>query len=184
MDDFDFNFDLGGDVPIYTDTPDFSFDLDDLSGGDGGWFEDLTDFIGGIDLQQITDLAKAAISINAAYQAAGQPTPRVSSSNAVVNTNGTVTTKSSTGQTVTARMAVGTPYIAANGSILTNNGNGTYTIVNTNGSTQTLPYPASTGAGGVVGGSGISPETLKMLGYGALGLGALYFLTQNSRRRG
>lgn len=103
----------------------------------------------------LTQLALAAIQVNAAYQASQKPAPRTITTapgglTATPNANGTVTVRnSSTGQVSVQRPPVGQPNVLPDGSTTINNGNGTYTVIRPDGSTQTLPYTA-TGAGGAL----------------------------------
>lgn len=151
------------DIPAYTDTPDFSVTSGPSSSGGGSWVQDLT------------QLALAAIKVNQAYQMSQQPVPRTmvqsGTKTQTPNSNGTVTVRdSATGQVYTTRPNAGTPYVLSDGRTIINNGNGTYTLIGRDGSSQTLPYsgPVSQpGGGGLLG--DIPPVAIA----GAIGLGVL-----------
>lgn len=131
FDGFDYgSFDDASSVPVFTDTP----ALDGGSGW-GGW--DLSGIV-----SNIQDVFKAALQLNAAYKAAGKPAVRASTPETTANANGTLTTKTSSGGTVTVKMTPGTPYVTASGALVTNNGDGTYTVTNADGSATIRQYPA------------------------------------------
>jgi len=103
---------------------------------------------GGEILVTLTNAALAAIRVNQAYQASKAPAPRTSTASGTTvrtpNANGTVTVRNTaTGQTAIARPEVGVPYTLADGRTILNNGNGTYTMVQRDGATQTLAYSTS-----------------------------------------
>lgn len=68
----------------------------------------------------------------------------------VVNKNGTVTTRTPSGQTTTTQLPPGQPYRFPDGSVVMNNGNGTYTQQTASGQIATQQY-GSLGAGGMGG---------------------------------
>ena len=119
-------------------SPGYQQPAPDVGGGSAG---------GGL-LSTVTDLALAAIRINAAYQASQAPPPRTATTAPGVirrpNPNGTLTaTNTLTGQTQTVMPERGVPYVLADGRVIINNGNGTYTITRADGSSETLPYTSS-----------------------------------------
>lgn len=127
------------DVPVYTDTP----NLPPIAPGEStssSW--DFTNIASGLQ-----NVFKAALELNNVYKSLNKPAVRTSSATTTANANGTLTTITGTGGTVTARMPVGTPYLTASGVMVMNNGNGTYTITNPDGSTVTRAYSNSTGVG-------------------------------------
>jgi len=130
----------------------------------------------GVTVADITNLALAAIKVNAAYQASQSPPLRTSvvTSSGVTktpNANGTLTVRSPSGQVATARPEVGVPYTLPDGRTIINNGNGTYSTVLPNGQTMTAAYAPLTQPGAV------SPALL----WGGLAIGGgLLFLA--SRR--
>lgn len=127
----------------------------------------------------VTSAAMAAIKINQAYQATKAP-PRTAlvSGNTVQtpNANGMLTVRNTaTGGYSVQRPPVGTPFVMADGRTIINNGDGTYTLIARDGTSQRLPYTAQAGAvapgmgsGGSLG--GIPPI---YLAGGALVIGAL-----------
>lgn len=131
---------------------------------------------GGNWLQTITAAAMAAIQINAAYRASQNPQvvnqPRGVLPNGAtqqVNPNGTISTRQPSGQVTTTRPPVGTPYTAADGSIIINNGNGTYDRITPAGQRQTLPYAGAASGGGFdMGGSIAGIPTPLLIGGAAL----------------
>lgn len=94
---------------------------------------------GGIDL---TQLALTGLKLVQAWNTAGKPTPRVGTSTAQPNANGTLT-QIVNGRAVTAQMPAGQPYLLPNGSLVTNNGDGTFTTVSTNGTITRQQYSNS-----------------------------------------
>lgn len=131
----------------------------DGGSGWGGW--DLS----GI-LENVQDVFKAALAINAAYKAAGKPPVRASTPETTANANGTLTTKTATGGTVTVKMTPGTPYVTASGVLVTNNGDGTYTTTMPDGSAVIRHYPA----GAAQSGGSLAQNPMVWLGAGALAL--------------
>lgn len=133
-------------------------------------------FGSGISVADITNLALAAIKVNAAYQASQSPPLRTSvvTSAGVTktpNANGTLTVRAPSGQVATVRPEVGVPYTLPDGRTIINNGNGTYSTVLPNGQTTTTTYASLTHPGEV------SPALL----WGGLAIGGgLLFLA--SRR--
>lgn len=164
---FDFGTDVGAgsfdpsglDIPVYTDTP----NLPPISPSDSsGW--DLTSII-----SNVKSVFQAALELNNAYKNAGKPPVRTSSPSTSANANGTLSTQTASGGTVTTRMPPNQPYLTASGVMVMNNGNGTYTVTNPDGSSVTRPYPASpTAAGGS-----------NALLYVGLGVGALLLLSRS-----
>lgn len=141
---------------------------------------------GGDIFVTLTNAALAAIRVNQAYQASKQPAPRTSTvSGSTVrtpNANGTVTvSNTATGARTIARPEVGVPYTLADGRTIVNNGNGTYSLIGRDGSTQTVPYTASSSstAGGVV-------DVLASVPPWVYGLGAagVLFALRSRRSRG
>ncbi|MBK9497437.1 MAG: hypothetical protein IPO08_23525 [Xanthomonadales bacterium] len=141
---------------------------------DDGWFS----WLNKANFDKARGLIETAIKANAAYQAAGRPAPRVSSSTSVVNKNGTLTVANPAGGTAAVRMTPGTPYLASDNAVVTNNGNGTYSVIETNGASRTVPYPVSTSSG-VAASLGVSQNTLLLGGAALLGL---YLLTRSKGR--
>jgi hypothetical protein len=111
--------------------------------GGSGWVADLT------------ALALAAIKVNSAYQASKAPQPRtVTQSPGTTrtgNANGTVTvTNTATGARTVTRPEVGVPYVLPDGRSIINNGDGSYSTINPDGTTVRNVYAATpSGAGGV-----------------------------------
>lgn len=116
---------------------------------------------GGV-IQDITQLALAVVKVNEAFQRSKQP-PIIrysAQSQTRINPDGTVTTLTN-GRLVTAKSPVGQPYVGADGRTVINNGDGSYTTIDTNGASTTSRY---SGAAAAAGGGG----ALLLLGIGAL----------------
>jgi len=158
------------DIPIYTDTPQVI--VAETTGGQTS--------VGNV-LASLTQLAIAAIKINAAYQQAGNPGIRVSGQTAagqtvIASKNGTVAVNGRT--QIPPR---GVPYVTPDGGIITNNGDGTYTLIDQNGISATNRYPAglpSVGSGFSSMFGGVSSQTLMIAGAGLL---AVLLLSKKGR---
>ncbi len=104
-------------------------------------------------IRDVSSLAMAAIQVNAAFQRSKAPAVQAGSrTSATGNTvtgqnNGMVTVRSPSGQVVAQKPPVGVPYGTADGSVIVNNGDGTYTIATNTGTTQTRPYSQTSGGG-------------------------------------
>lgn len=125
----------------------------------------------------LTALAVAALHTISSWNSAGQPTIRTSNATVTANKNGTLT-NTATGQV--SQMPPGTPYLTSDGSLVTNNGNGSYTVVGSNGSVAQGAYTGTSifGSGLTIPGLGtVSPVLL----LGGAGL-ALLLLMGGSRR--
>lgn len=136
----------------------------------GGWVAD------------VTNLALAALKINSAYQASKQPQPRTMTQAGgytyTPNANGTVTVRNQAGQATVQRPQVGVPYVLPDGRIITNNGNGTFDMIDPSGNRQTIPYAATQS-----GGSGFADAFAKVPPW-AWGVGVAGILFLMRRRRG
>lgn len=139
-----------------------NFFQDAGAAGSSNW--DFSDVI-----SSLPEVFRTVIQVGQMWRAAQNKPVKTSSPTTVANSNGTLTTQTSTGGTVTTRMPANQPYVAADGSLVMNNGNGTYTVTNADGSTVTRPYPAQITANSM-GGNG-----LLWLGLGA---GALLLLAR------
>jgi hypothetical protein len=174
LDDFG-NYDLpDGVMPDYEapdygtidiDSPDLasSFDMDDVWAG-------------------LSVLAQKGLDAYFRNKAIERATPKASNSASTrVNTNGTVTTTTATGVPITSKPGVGQPVVDAGGNTYINNGNGTYTVIRANGTTQTLPYTQSQ-TGNVSGGGFLDNIGTKeiLIGAGLIG-GALLLMNRNRR---
>ena len=107
-------------------------------------------------VQGISDTAIALLRVNQAYQAAGRPSIQpatrttVSGANQTVRADGTVvTTDPVTGAVAVNRAPVGVPYALPNGSVVTNNGDGTYTTISSSGARTSQYPPINSSAGNV-----------------------------------
>ncbi len=132
-------------------------------------------------LANLTNAAMAAIKVNAAYKATqAQPRAALTSGNTVQtpNANGTVTVRNTqTGAVIgTQRPAAGVPMVLADGRTIINNGDGTYTLIARDGSSQRIPYTS----GGALAFPGASASSMTPLLIGAGILGAVLLM---SRRR-
>lgn len=128
-------------------------------------------------LATVSKAALTAIQINKAYQASGSPAPKVPQNSQVVNRNGTITTATPTGGRSTVNLPVGAPYLMADGSMVINNGDGTYSVTSPTGVTTKGNYAAN--ASNVVGFPSLSAggmDTSTMLMIAAAGVGALLLL--------
>ena len=129
-------------------------------------------------IQTVTQASLAALSIvNAARGQTLQPIARSVSSGAVqsVSNDGLVHTQYTSGQTATSFPPVGKPIATIQGSIIVNNGNGTFTLVSPDGSTHSYQYPASgsvSASGSIV--PNVSNAKLGILA--AVAVGALFLL--------
>lgn len=166
-----FEYDFGFDSAQYEGFDaayDGAFDIgsDASASGPDSFFSDW-DFSS--ILSNVGDAFRLALQVNQAYQSAQQPPVRTSNATTTANSNGMLTTRTSTGGVVQTRMPVGTGYLTTDGVMVVNNGNGTFSVTNPDGSTTTRPYqPSSSGAGGS---SNLIPLLL-------LGGGALYLLSR------
>lgn len=118
-------------------------------------------------IKDVSALAMAAIQVSAAYQRTQAPAVQAGSRTSTTGntvtgqTNGMVTVRSPTGQVVAQKPPVGIPYGTADGSVIVNNGDGTYTVAGINGASVTRPYTDAKA-------SGIDGKTV-MIGLGVVG---------------
>lgn len=156
---------LVADAPTTADLSQTDNNGSQVIGGAGGDFS-------GISSGLLTGLATTALQLVGAYVKAGAPAIRAGSATTTVNANGTITTRNpTTGQVQVTRPAAGTPYVTSSGSVVTNNGDGTYTTISANGSVKTMPY--STTPGALTGSSLMSGNTPLYLGLAAVAAIAL-----------
>ena len=118
----------------------------------------------------ITQLALTGLRLVSSWNQAGQPNVRTSNAQVSARPNGMLV--SANGQS--RQMPPGTPYLTASNTLVTNNGDGTYTTVSAGGGITTSHY-AQGGGGFSLG--GIPPIAL----YGGAALVALLLLTGGSR---
>lgn len=111
----------------------------------------------GSDGSSLTQLALMGLKLLTSWNQAGQPAVRTANVSTRPNANGTLTNLA-TGQTVT--MPKGTPYLLPNGSLVTNNGDGTYTTVSATGQVSTTAYVGTTIFGGMGGALGSIPPVV------------------------
>ena len=71
------------------------------------------------------------------------PQPGQPGSSRTVRPDGTVTVRDQNGRTINQRTAVGVGELAADGSVVVNNGNGTFTRITPDGRTETKQYPSN-----------------------------------------
>lgn len=145
------------DIPIYTDTG---------WGGSGS----PADVSAGVSLSDVAAIALQGLQI---YQRMTMPsvqpgTVRAANGQLVTaNSNGTLTTRDpATGRTVTVKPQTGVPYALAGGGAIVNNGDGTYTRVNPDGSQVVSRYTAAHAAG-------VGLSTAALVGIGVLAFIAL-----------
>lgn len=103
-------------------------------------------------IANVSHAALAAMQLVSAWNASKNPglntTARyVTSTGAVISAsdNGLITTQTIDGRVTSARPPVGQPQATTSGSIVINNGNGTYTRIDAAGNRTTLPYTAGVG---------------------------------------
>lgn len=123
----------------------------------------------------LTSLALAALKTLTVWQSAGQPPIRTSNATVIANRDGTLTNAITGAKTV---MAPGTPYLTADGSLVTNNGNGSYTLVSSGGAVSQGAY-TGTSIFGNLGLNMAGVSTPLLLGGGAL---VLFLLLSGGRR--
>jgi hypothetical protein len=109
----------------------------------------------------VSTLAIAALKILPAYINAGKPAlqmgaTRIGANGAttVVNPDGTITVHAANGASSTKPIPVGTPYLLPDASLVTNNGDGTYSRVSASGGVVTAKYLPSAAGLFSTGGSG------------------------------
>jgi len=133
-----------------------------------GWDWDKT-------IATVSKAALAALQLSKVYQSSSTPAPKTGAATQTVNRNGTITTTAPTGQRTTAKLPTGTPYVLPDGSLIMNNGDGTYTLTSPSGVTSKgtysdsatiYPFPGASG--------GIDAQTAMLLA--ALGVGAFFML--------
>jgi hypothetical protein len=123
-------------------------------------------------VQGATSLALAAIQVSQAYQRAQRPASvpagsRVSTggNRVTAQPDGRVTVRTTDGKVQAQRPPVGVPYATADGGVIVNNGDGTYTYASNSGATVTRQYTAEGGAS-------------KALMYGGAALAAVLLLSR------
>lgn len=117
-------------------------------------------------VNQISQAALAALSIVKAYRSLDQPainsTARIvrpDGTVSVITSNGMVQSRSPAGAVTSAKPPVGVPQSTADGNVIVNNGDGTYTVISPAGQTATYNYASgSASSGGIL--SGISTPML------------------------
>jgi hypothetical protein len=136
------------DVGIFDSVGDIHFDTNSGTVASGGGVVDTGNGLG--SLGNLTNLALSALKVYQTWNAAGKPalaTPGVKH-----NPNGSTTTPtkggllvntSAGGRTSTSTMPVGKPYVFADGTIVTNNGDGSFTTIHSDGSSSTSAYPSN-----------------------------------------
>jgi hypothetical protein len=146
-----------------------------VTGNDGsGWSWDDA-------LAKVTQLALTALQLNKAYQASQGRAPKAPSPSQTVNKNGTVTTRNPNGTVTTARPVVGQPVVAADGTIVMNNGDGTYTTIDAGGHATNLRYPPEGSAAASSMFAGL--DTATMIRYGVIGLGLVFAVSRFAKAR-
>lgn len=127
-------------------------------------------------LGDVQSLIKTAAGAYSTWQTLGGKTPKLgvpthsSAGSATPNKNGTVTTVNAQGRSTTTPMQPGTPYAFPDGTVVMNNGDGTYTVIGVDG-THTVQRYASGGLGAL---SGLtSNPTVLWAGLGLVALLAL-----------
>lgn len=134
---------------------------------------------GGWSMPSLEDVLATAVKGYQVWQQANKPPVQSGASRTtatgttVPNKNGTVTTIGTGGRTTTVRMPIGQPYAFPDGTVVINNGDGTYSVISTTGQAQTLTYPSGTGTGGGLLGSLGEDKTLLIVG--GVGLALLAF---------
>lgn len=108
----------------------------------------------GADGSSLTSLAMTGLKLLQSWSGAGQPAIRTANASTRPNANGTLTNLQ-TGAVV--QMPKGSPYLLPNGSLVTNNGDGTYTTITSSGGVSTTAYQGTSIHGGI---AGLSPMLL------------------------
>lgn len=121
-------------------------------------------------IKDVTAATLAVLQVVKAYKSLDAPTiqstarvARPDGSVSVIGNNGLVQTRRPDGTIVATRPPVGVPQATLTGDYVTNNGNGTFTVVSPTGQSRVLNYAATGG-----GSSDSSTGTLALLGVGAL----------------
>lgn len=171
-----------GGAPVFGGSGDFG--AFDPSGGDygvtptGGGGVSTPPVSAGTDwdgiLSTITKAALTAIQINKVYQATGSPAVKAPQPSQTVNANGTITTRTATGTVATSKLPVGAPYAMPDGSLIMNNGDGTYSITSPSGVVTRGAYAVTAGASGLLGGNNVALLA-------ALGVGAVLLMRKGKR---
>lgn len=163
---------------------DFDFDPSTLSDTASEMFGGAVES-GGFDLfspstwdfteivENIEGAALTALRLNNAYQQARQPPVRASTPATIARPDGVLTTRTSTGGSVTTRMSPGQPYLTTEGTTVINNGDGTYTSTAPDGTQTRRAYPQTPG-------QGLGGTNSNLLLYGALGVAALYLMSRKA----
>jgi hypothetical protein len=132
-------------------------------------------------VKNVSSAAIAALQVVKAYQSTGMPSPRAPLPSQTVNRDGTITTTAPTGSRTVAKLPAGMPYVLGDGTLVMNNGDGSYSLTTPAGATTKYVYPLS-GLTTVPGASMIAGvDSTKLLMYGGVAVLALYLL---SRRKG
>lgn len=124
----------------------------------------------GSDGSVLTQLALTGLKLVGSWNQAGQPAVRTANATVRPNANGTLTNLV-TG--ATTQMPKGTPYLLPNGTLVTNNGDGSYSTVGANGQASMTAYTGTTIFGGAgktisIGGVQVSPALLGLAALGAV----------------
>lgn len=132
---------------VVTDSSQGPVDVPSASGSGGdisGW------------MATISGVSQQALGVVNAWKKVGSPPPRQAQptklqNGAIVtyNHNGTMTTRQPDGKSVTTIMPVGHPFTFPDGGTVVNNGDGTYTNIDSNGNTTSGKIPGTGGAGGI-----------------------------------
>lgn len=123
----------------------------------------IKDALGAV--KEITGTALSVMSTVRAFQ--GQVSDPTTANRSANSSNGMILTRNANGQITAARPAVGVATVAADGSMIINNGDGTYTVIGQDGSRVTRAYGNTTGSG-VMGSSGAIDPKLLLIGGAAL----------------
>jgi hypothetical protein len=167
----------GGEVSDLVTVGDINVITTDLSAnyiGTGGTVETSTP-AGATVVEILKDATGAMVAalglVNAYRNLTSKPAPnpvaqaRQGANTVRANPNGTITTTTATGQTRTARPPVGQPQMTTDGTMIINNGDGTYTRIGRDGASVINRYPVDvTERFGAV---AASPYTLPLLIGGA-----------------
>lgn len=132
-------------------------------------------------IKEISNAAMAAIGVVKAWETrklAPNPVARATRPDGSVVTarsNGTIVTRDTQGRVTVAKPQVGLPQSTEDGFVIINNGDGTFTRINTQGQRETIRYPGGVTAGGITTGAAgsMSGGLLLALGVGAVALVAL-----------
>lgn len=118
----------------------------DVFGSDGGAVANSSSFVDSRSTtDRIAEIVGTAGKMALAWRAAGTPRPLLPGSNSrsglvTASNNGTIKTTDASGRSTNSIPAAGQPYVTPAGEIMTNNGDGSFSVVSLNGQVKTTAY--------------------------------------------